>query len=235
MNLKTKIVVSSQDLIGGRISIPVNTNSSRIFVDFLGFNTIYNIPSNTSLLYNGSEISIATGYYSINNIVSMLSTMISAINPDSNVYKDTNLGKIVFTGNTSSGTIDTRGSSDYLCSLIGLPKALYTGSTVESVNIPVLYPGTGFWVNVSDISYKIPPIAQSISVPFGISFVPWDAYGGLLRNYDYGIPKSYPVVTNQDINNISISIRDCFNNEVFFNGSIWTIIIGLLDETGCNC
>lgn len=227
MNIVSNITISSTDLDTlGTAQIPAHFCFDRISVDFRGFNTAYNIPDNTSFIIESTTLTIPLGYYSINQMVNLLDTLFKSVNPDANVYKDTNLQKVVYSG--PSLTVNFTQSSPYLLSLIGFNAAIYSGTSIQAPNVAVLYPGGGIWLYVSGFIYNTKPNCASYSVPVANCLIPWADFGGSLMNYDHSMPRVFCIRDDYDINSISVTILDAYKRPVNFNGAPWNLIISAM-------
>jgi hypothetical protein len=230
MNITSKIYLSNTDISNGTYQIGSNPTSNAASIDISLFNTIYNIPVNTSFKFGPTgalvTIPILAGQYSLSTILATMKTSMQIIINDCDVYRDPITGKMSISSPTTPSTqtsfVD---SSDYLRLLLGVDNTIYTGILSTAPRLMQLYPGVGIFARVDGMPWMTNPAITRTGN--GQVLLLWAEPGGIMRNDDFNMPRIYPLYTDQAIRNLSFTFYDTLGNIVNLNGGNFTVTINL--------
>jgi len=223
MNVYSRVFITSAALASGPYNAGTNPGCRRISFDFSMYNTIYNIPVNTSFEFGSggsyTTIPINAGAYSFTSI---MSTMVAAMTPiisDVTVTRGDATGRMAIVA-LSTPTMNVRftSSSIYLRSLLGFASTTYTGATVIAPNVMKIFPGTGLMVTISGI---VLPTATDV-----ILNVPWSDTGGAMFNDDSAV--TWSLTQSQTFSAVDVTITNVFGDIVNLNGGDYLLILNLM-------
>lgn len=232
MEIYTKVYASSYELDKGALYIPQLPTTTKVSFDLTLFNTIYNIPADTSFEFKGSgsfvAYTISAGQYSLASICATMKTIMSAVVSDIDLYSDPLTKKLIMVSPTiATAALRFTLSSQYLLSLLGVDATTYTGSLVTGTRVMMLYPGTGIYAEITGIPYATPPVMMNSSR--GSIFLPWVSPGDVMINDDRDTPRVYSILPSQSIAYINVRFYDAFSNVVVLNGGPFTLCMNLLN------
>lgn len=231
MDLFGKIYLSNTDFANGSYEVGANVAANAASVDVSLFNTIYNIPVDTSFSFGVTGtmtvVPIDAGQYTLSTLLATMKTSMQIIIADSDIFRDPITGKMNISSPTTPTTeVSFVSSSAYLLSMLGVDGVVYGGVLIVAPRLMQLYPGVGIFARVDGIPWRTnTAITRSGN---GQILMLWAEPGGIMRNDDYQFPRLYPTYTDIAIKNIRVTFYDVLGNIVDVNGGNFTVCINLV-------
>ena len=229
--IKNTVTLSSADTAGSQIKFGNSVSLHNAYFEFDCLNTVYNVPSNTTIDFNGTIIDIAAGYYMPANISSQLQSLFDLVVPGTTVTIDTNTRKMTISA-PGVFTMDLSNTSRHLATILGFNRTSYSGnSSYIGTKVSQSAIGTGLFVTLSLIQFSGNYSIVSNSLIMHTIYVPWSAFGDRMTNTTNEMfPKIYRMNKAYSFEAITVEVRDIYGTAVNFNGSEFLLRINNIDE-----
>lgn len=201
------------------------------YFDFDCLNTIYNVPVNTAIDFNGTSVDIAAGYYTPANISSQLQSLFDLIVPGTIVSIDPNTRKITVSG-PGTFTMDLSMTSKHLATILGFNRTSYSGSSsYTGTKVSQSGIGTGIYVTLGLIQFAGNYSVVSSSLLMYTIYIPWSGFGERMTNTTNDIvPKIYRMNKAYSFEAITVEIRDTYGTQINLNGSDFLLRINNIND-----
>lgn len=216
MNVTRKVYLSG---VGPHNIGSLPNGANTLGVEISIYNTIYNIPVDTSFGYGvgspSTTVFITAGQYTLSTLLATMKNTMSLVVLDVDVFRDPVTGKMVISSPTTpTATVSFLGSSTYLTEILGVNPVTYSGTYIQGPRVMKLFIGQGVTATITGVSF--------LNSADAVIVLPWNTFGGEMTNRG-NVIMSY-VIAGQVVPTFGLTFTDGLGNAVDLNGGgvgIW--------------